>query len=221
LPEETAEFRPVHNTETHMSTGSRDLDALLGGGVARGSTVLLEMRGDVPFEAQVYVPLTALLNFLATGNAVMMFPYSVFDPKRSRPFATQFMAEDLYDANMRAVATGGGEDRVAIRLSSGLATDVANLSQIHLVMTTRCGTLVFYGVKPRTGFYGLTFSFANGYPEFKLIPLQDVPLSRERGGMPSEPPLSVPVHIRRRAPQADFFETVARSMQSAKKRLTA
>src|SRR2546422_221901 len=194
LPDETAEFRPVHNTETHMSTGSRDLDALLGGGVARGSTVLLEMRGDVPFEAQVYVPLTALLNFLATGNAVMMFPYSDFDPKRSRLFATQFLAEDMYDANM---------------------------PQLPLVLTTRWGPLVFYGVKPRTGFYGLQFSFANGYPEFKLIPLQDVPLSRERGEMPGEPPLSIPVHIRRRAPQADFFETVARSMQNAKKRLIA
>src|SRR5438093_276905 len=190
LPEETAEFRPVHNTETHMSTGSRDLDALLGGGVARGSTVLLEMRGDVPFEAQVYVPLTALLNFLATGNAVMMFPYSDFDPKRSRLFATQFLAEDMYDANMR-------------------------------VLTTRWCTLVLYGVKPRTGFYGLQFSFANGYPEVKLIPLQDVTLSRERSGTPGEPPLSIPVHIRRRAPQADFFETVARSMQNAKKRLIA
>src|SRR5207249_1947982 len=65
------------------------------------------------------------------------------------------------------------------------------------------------------------FSFANGYPEFKLIPLQDVTLSRERSGTPGEPPLSIPVHIRRRAPQADFFETVARSMQNAKKRLIA
>jgi len=287
LPDETAEFRPVHNTETHMSTGSRDLDALLGGGVARGSTVLLEMRGDVPFEAQVYVPLTALLNFLATGNAVMMFPYSDFDPKRSRLFATQFLAEDMYDANMRVFTTDRVEDPVAIKFSLDMAKDfemwlevygrfknqgkivwklmaldtvenfygqgvmdflatvaarvavnkdiqsvlarpnleltekVANISQIHLVLTTRWGTLVFYGVKPRTGFYGLQFSFANGYPEFKLIPLQDVPLSREQGGTPGEPPLSIPVHIRRRAPQADFFETVARSMQNAKKRLIA
>src|SRR5437773_1521336 len=123
LPEETAEFRPVHNTETHMSTGSRDLDALLGGGVARGSTVLLEMRGDVPFEAQVYVPLTALLNFLATGNAVMMFPYSDFDPKRSRLFATQFLAEDMYDANMRVFTTDRVEDPVAIKFSLDMAKD--------------------------------------------------------------------------------------------------
>src|SRR5437016_3642121 len=261
LPEETAEFRPVHNTETHMSTGSRDLDALLGGGVARGSTVLLEMRGDVPFEAQVYVPLTALLNFLATGNAVMMFPYSDFDPKRSRLFATQFsldMAKDFemwlevygkfknqgkivwklmaldtvenfygqgvmdFLATVAArVAVNKDIQSVLARPNLELTEKVANISQIHLVLTTRWGTLVFYGVKPRTGFYGLQFSFANGYPEFKLIPLQDVPLSREQGWMPGEPPLSIPVHIRRRAPQADFFETVARSMQNAKKRLIA
>src|SRR5437870_1583249 len=189
LPDETAEFRPVHNTETHMSTGSRDLDALLGGGVARGSTVLLEMRGDVPFEAQVYVPLTALLDFLATVAA--------------------------------RVAVNKDIQSVLARPNLELTEKVANISQIHLVLTTRWGTLVFYGVKPRTGFYGLQFSFANGYPEFKLIPLQDVPLSKAAGAAAEEPPVTVPVRIRRRAPQTDFFETVARSMQSAKKRLIA
>src|SRR6267378_2765929 len=287
LPEETAMYRPLSNTETHMSTGSRDLDSLLGGGVPRGSTVLLEIRGDVPFEAQVYVPLTALLNFLATNNAVMAFPYSDFDPKRARLFATQFLSQDVYDANMRVFTTDRVEDPVAIKFSLDMAKDfemwldiygkfktqgkiiwmlmaldtvenfygqgvmdflatiaarvavnkdiqsilarpnldltekVANISQIHLVITTRWGTLVFYGVKPRTGFYGLQFSFANGFPEFKLIPLQDMPLSPDASTAPAEVPVAVPVHIRRRAPQADFFETVARSISSAKKRLVA
>jgi len=119
------------------------------------------------------------------------------------------------------VAVNKDIQSVLARPNLELTEKVANISQIHLVLTTRWGTLVFYGVKPRTGFYGLQFSFANGYPEFKLIPLQDVTLSRERSGTPGEPPLSIPVHIRRRAPQADFFETVARSMQNAKKRLIA
>src|SRR5207302_1094060 len=192
LPEETAEFRPVHNTETHMSTGSRDLDALLGGGVARGSTVLLEMRGDVPFEA-----LDTVENFYGQGGM------------------------DFLATVAARVAVNKDIQSVLARPNLELTEKVANISQIHLVLTTRWGTLVFYGVKPRTGFYGLQFSFANGYPEFKLSPLQDVTLSRERSGMPGEPPLAIPVHIRRRAPQADFFETVARSMQNAKKRLIA
>lgn len=286
LPANTAQFRPLPNTETHMSTGSRDLDALLGGGVPRGSTVLLEIRGDVPFEAQVYVPLTALLNFLTTNNAVMMFPYSDFDPKRARLFATQFLDEHVYDANMRVFTTDRVEDPVAIKFSLDMSKDfemwleiygrfknqgkiiwklmaldtvenfygqgvmdflatvaarvsvnrdiqsilarpnleltekVANISQIHLIITTRWGTLVFYGVKPRTGFHGLQFSFANGYPEFKLIPLQDTLLEKDRRAA-SEPQGPIPVHIRRRAPQDDFFDTVARSIQNAKRRLTA
>jgi len=285
LPEETATYRPLDNTETHMSTGSRDLDSLLGGGVPRGSTVLLEFRENVSFEAQVYVPLTALLNFLATNNAVMAFPYSDFDPTRARLFATQFIPEDVYDANMRVFTTDRVEDPVAIKFSLDMAKDfdkwleiygslknqgkiiwmlmaldtvenfygqgvmdflatvasraavnkdiqsilarpnleltekVANISQIHLVITTRWGTLVFYGVKPRTGFYGLQFSFGNGYPEFKLIPLQDMPLSAEAEPVRGEPHLTPAVHIRRRAPQADFFETVARSISSARGKL--
>src|SRR6266566_750701 len=105
LPERTSMFRPLANSPTHMSTGSRDIDALLGGGVPRGSTVLLEIRGEVPFEGQIYVPLTALLNFLATNNAVMAFPYSDYDPTRARLFATQFMPEDVYDTNMRVFTT--------------------------------------------------------------------------------------------------------------------
>lgn len=285
LPDETAVFRPLGNTETHMSTGSRDLDALLGGGVPRGSTVLLEIRGDVSFEAQVYVPLTALLNFLATNNAVMMFPYSDFDPTRARLFATQFLPEDMYDANTRVFTTDRVEDPVAIKFSLDMAKDfdkwlevyasfknqgkivwklmaldtvenfygqgvmdflatiasrvavnrdiqsilarpnleltekVANISQIHLVITTRYGTLVFYGVKPRTGFYGLQFSFANGYPEFRLIPLQDTLLAREGAPVRGPVPVVPSVHIRRRAPQADFFDTVAQSISGAKRKL--
>src|SRR5207237_8949898 len=108
------------------------------------------------------------------------------------------------------VAVNKDIQSVLARPNLELTEKVANISQIHLVLTTRWGTLVFYAVKPRTGFYGLQFSFANGYPEFKLIPLRHVPLSREEGVLPVEPPLSSPVHVRRRAPQADCFQTVAR-----------
>src|SRR5438034_176131 len=117
LPDRTSMFRPLENTATHMSTGSRDIDALLGGGVPRGSTVLFEIRGDVPFEGQVYVPVTALLNFLATNNAVMAFFYSDYDPTRARLFATQFVPEDVYDANVRVFTTDKVEDPVAIKFS--------------------------------------------------------------------------------------------------------
>src|SRR2546426_12117636 len=282
LPERTSMFRPLENSPTHMSTGSRDIDALLGGGVPRGSTVLLEIRGDVPFEGQIYVPLTALLNFLATNNAVMAFPYSDYDPTRARLFATQFMPEDVYDANMRVFTTDRGEDPVAIKFSLNPTEDfdkwlstysaykaegktiwmlmaldtvenfygqgvmnflatvaaraavnkdiqsivarpnlqltqkVANISQIHLVLSQRWGTLILYGVKPRTGFYALQFTFGHGYPEFELIPLEDISLAGEAGPEKERPP-SVTFPGRRHEVRTDFFETVMTSLTRSKK----
>ncbi len=282
LPERTSMFRPLENTATHMSTGSSDIDALLGGGVPRGSTVLLEIRGDVPFEGQIYVPLTALLNFLATNNAVMAFPYSDYDPTRARLFATQFMPEDVYNANMRVFTTDRVEDPVAIKFSLNPAEDfdkwlgtysaykaagktiwmlmaldtvenfygqsvmnflatvaaraavnkdiqsivarpnleltqkVANISQIHLVLSQRWGTLILYGVKPRTGFYALQFTFGHGYPEFELIPLEDVGLTAE-AAPEKERASSVPFPGTRHEARADFFETVMTSLTQSKK----
>src|SRR5881296_207945 len=285
LPERTSMFRPLENTATHMSTGSRDLDALLGGGVPRGSTVLLEIRGDVPFEGQVYVPLTALLNFLATNNAVMAFPYSDYDPTRARLFATQFMPEDVYDANMRVFTTDRVDDPVAIKFSldpkedfdkwfdtyssfkaegktiwmlmaldtvenfygpgvmNFLATvaaraavnkdiqsivarpnleltkKVANISQIHLVLSQRWGTLILHGVKPRTGFYGLQFTFGHGYPEFELIPLEDTSLSAGERPEEERPP-GVTISGRRQGTRGDFFEAVMTSLIRSRKGAT-
>ena len=280
LPERTSMFRPLENSPTHMSTGSRDIDALLGGGVPRGSTVLLEIRGEVPFEGQVYVPLTALLNFLATNNAVMAFPYSDYDPTRARLFATQFMPEDVYDANMRVFTTDRVEDPVAIKFSLNpredfdkwldtysafkaqgktiwmlmaldtvenfygqgvmnflatvaaraavnkdiqsivarnleLTQKVANISQIHLVLTQRWGTLILYGVKPRTGFYGLQFTFGHGYPEFELIPLEDVSLTNGEKAEEAQAPTLRP-RPTRHGPRADMFEVVLKHVNDAK-----
>src|SRR2546428_13587203 len=282
LPEQTSMFRPLENSPTHMSTGRRAIDALLGGGVPRGSTVLLEIRGEVPFEGQVYVPLTALLNFLATNNAVMAFPYSDYDPTRARLFVTQFMPEDVYDANMRVFTTDRVEDPVAIKFSLNpredfekwldtysaykaegktiwmlmaldtvenfygqgvmnflatvaaraavnkdiqsivarpnleLTQKAANISQIHPVLTRRSGTRILYGVKPRTGFYALQFTFGHGYPEFELIPLEDISLAGEAGPEKERPP-SVTFPGRRHEVRTDFFEAVMNSLNRSKK----
>src|SRR3989442_887553 len=187
LPERTSMFRPLENTSTHMSTGSRDIDALLGGGVPRGSTVLLEIRGDVPFEGQIYVPLTALLNLLATVAS-------------------------------RAAVNKDIQSIVA-RPNLALTQKVANISQIHLVLSQRCGTLILYGVKPRTGFYALQFTFGHGYPEFELIPLEEISLSADAGVEKERPP-SVTFPGRRHEGRADFFETVMTSLTRSKQGAT-
>src|SRR5436309_2700794 len=219
---------------------------------------------------------------LATNNTVMAFPYSDYDPTRARLFATQFMPEDVYNANMRVFTTDKVDDPVAIKFSLNPTEDfdkwlgtysaykaegktiwmlmaldtvenfygqgvmnflatvasraavnkdiqsivarpnlqltqkVANISQIHLVLSQRWGTLILYGVKPRTGFYALQFTFGHGYPEFELIPLEDISLS-DGSGLEKERVPSVTFPGRRHEVRSDFFETVMNSLTRSKK----
>jgi hypothetical protein len=98
-----------------------------------------------------------------------------------------------------------------------LTPKVANISQIHLVLSQRWGTLMLYGAKPRTGFYALQFSFAHGYPEFELIPLEDMVLTRDADEQMAVKAATPLPQVRRRDVRADFFDTVTASMVGAKR----
>ena len=88
------------------------------------------------------------------------------------------------------------------------------------MLSQRWGTLILYGVKPRTGFYALQFSFQHGYPEFELVPLEDVALMDEGGLAPES--TAAPVHatapMRRQDIRADFFDTVRQAIVGPTKR---
>src|SRR3989442_6866870 len=77
---------------------------------------------------------------------------------------------------------------IVARPNLALTQKVANISQIHLVLSQRWGTLILYGVKPPTGFYALQVTFGHGYPEFELIPLEDISLASEAGAGEERPP---------------------------------
>ena len=97
----------------------------------------------------------------------------------------------------------------------GVFAIIANISQSHLVLTQRWGTLILYGVKPRTGFYGLQFTFGHGYPEFELIPLEDMTL----GDSTKPEVVAIPASKLRSHPQAaraDMFEVIRDSLRGTK-----
>ncbi|HVG37206.1 MAG TPA: hypothetical protein VNA10_05695, partial [Thermoplasmata archaeon] len=108
---------------------------------------------------------------------------------------------------------------IVARPNLQLTQKVANISQIHLVLSQRWGTLILYGVKPRTGFYALQFTFGHGYPEFELIPLDDISLTAEAATEKERPP-SVTFPHRRHEVRADFFEAVMDSLNPSKKGAT-
>jgi hypothetical protein len=105
---------------------------------------------------------------------------------------------------------------IVARPNLQLTQKVANISQIHLVLSQRWGTLILYGVKPRTGFYALQFTFGHGYPEFELIPLEDISLSAEAVPEKERPP-TVTFPGRRHEVRTDFFEAVMNALTRSKK----
>ena len=52
-----------------------------------------------------------------------------------------------------------------------LRQKAADISDIHLKIMREHGTLLFYGVKPRTGLYVVEMDMSKGYPLPKLIPI--------------------------------------------------
>src|SRR2546427_12581050 len=97
---------------------------------------------------------------------------------------------------------------IVARPNLQLTQKVANISQIHLVLSQRWGTLILYGVKPRTGFYALQFTFDHGYPEFELIPHEDAMLTSEGPAEKAIRPPSLTFYTRRHEYRADSHENV-------------
>ncbi len=71
---ERRRFEPLPDTESHFSTGSKDLDEALRGGYRKGSTVLLELGKNVSREAYIQMVVPTTLNFLSKGKGVIVIP---------------------------------------------------------------------------------------------------------------------------------------------------
>lgn len=75
--DETKEgWDPVEDTEEMLSSGSPDLDSLLGGGFPAGSNVLVDMLDNLPTEAHVLVTSPLMANFMTKGRGVMVIPFN-------------------------------------------------------------------------------------------------------------------------------------------------
>jgi KaiC/GvpD/RAD55 family RecA-like ATPase len=65
---------PILDSETYFSTGSHDLDKILGGGYPQGSTVLLEVGNNVPTWIHRLISFSVMANFISQGRAVLAVP---------------------------------------------------------------------------------------------------------------------------------------------------
>jgi KaiC/GvpD/RAD55 family RecA-like ATPase len=239
-------FQPIPDPPDKYSTGVRDLDEVLGGGLPKGLTILLEVAGKVSMLEYLLILLPMMLNFVVQGRPVILIPAIGIDaefvrsialshgisedevnrllrvceplsPRKNqkKPYIAVFEGKDLwrdYESYLKLeerllketgqpalsvscldtlLAYYGeenceklfGQDAIRVRerntlaigiLKPGykrLAEKLSGIADIHLRLTREHGCLLLYGVKPRTGLYGVEMDVSRGYPLPKLTPI--------------------------------------------------
>jgi len=84
LIEKPSRFQPIPDPPNRYSTGSRDLDKLLGGGFSKGDAVLLEMTEKVSMAEYHLILVPIMLNFIVQGRPVLLIPSPGVDGEKAR-----------------------------------------------------------------------------------------------------------------------------------------
>ncbi len=84
-----------------LSTGSRDLDRVLGGGFHRGSINLLEVGRGVPNNTATLFAINAAANFLCQSHAVFWLPTRDLSGARIRQAMEAYVDPRVLDDNLR------------------------------------------------------------------------------------------------------------------------
>ena len=97
-------FEPIPHPARYYSTGSRDLDEFLGGGLRRGSFVLLEL-GDTVGNNWHHPLYTALMcNFVMNGGTCMVVPSLPTTPQMVLDVFVPYVEEELTRSNLRIIS---------------------------------------------------------------------------------------------------------------------
>jgi KaiC/GvpD/RAD55 family RecA-like ATPase len=72
--EEPSRFKPQPDKKEYFSTGSQDMDKMLGGGYPRGSTVLIEIGGQISTLQYHLISVPTAWNFILNGRGVTVIP---------------------------------------------------------------------------------------------------------------------------------------------------
>ncbi|MEM2123261.1 MAG: ATPase domain-containing protein [Candidatus Bathyarchaeia archaeon] len=87
-------FQVVPDPPGGYSTGSRDLDDMLGGGLSRGDTILLEVSEKVSMAEYHLIVVPIILNFMLQGRAAILIPSIGVDAETCRRIGLSYGLTD-------------------------------------------------------------------------------------------------------------------------------
>ncbi len=94
-------FKGIQHHETKYSTGSEDLDKFLGGGIAPGSIIVLELGRFVGSFWQSSLVLSICNNFLANGGCVASLPSGGVSPSIVDRTLKAHISNHILDSSLR------------------------------------------------------------------------------------------------------------------------
>ena len=94
--EKTRKVPIVPNTPTHLSTGVAEIDKILGGGLSKGSTALVEYGDDLSLLGYQAIIAHMIINMVEQGNHCVKVPSSGWDERRLRRGIIPFVKEENY-----------------------------------------------------------------------------------------------------------------------------
>jgi len=85
----------------HVSTGNADLDAMIGGGLRKGTITLIELSPGVPVVSSAQIENAIICNFASQGRGVVWMPTKKTGADIAREELVGFVNADAFDKNVR------------------------------------------------------------------------------------------------------------------------
>jgi KaiC/GvpD/RAD55 family RecA-like ATPase len=92
---------PVPHTEASFSTGSRDLDAMLKGGIRRGSSILVDVNSAVPTMGVRLLLRIIVANFINQGGSSFIVPFSTVSSDNVAESLRALVGNDMLEERVR------------------------------------------------------------------------------------------------------------------------
>jgi len=120
---------PVPHSQTHFSTGSRDLDVMLNGGISRGSSILMDVNNIVPTIGVRLLLRIIIANFVNQGGSSFIVPFSTVSSDNVAQSLTPLVGDDTLNQRVR---------RILVSWKIVWVMTLNSVSYTHLTLPTIC-----------------------------------------------------------------------------------
>ncbi len=95
------QFQGIKNSRDYYSTGSNDLDALLGGGMKKGTRILLELGRYLGSDWHSPLITSITCNFLLNGGCDALIPTSGLTPESVKESRSRYLPKEIVETSLR------------------------------------------------------------------------------------------------------------------------